>query len=78
MKQSDWAAVILVAGLSLIFSYVLGANFLSPSDNRVAEIEEVIAVQDNFPQPDPEIFNKDAINIAELIEIDESNNKAPF
>ncbi len=78
MKQSEWAAVILIAIVSLIGSYFIGTTFISSSDDRTAQIEQVNPISSDLDTPSEDIFNQDAINLTEIIEISESNTSQPF
>ena len=63
MKKTDIAMIILIASLSVIAAYSIVSIIpgLSPSQEsvRVKTIDEYTA---KVSQPDPTIFNSDAIN----------------
>ena len=78
MKQSEWAAIILIAVISLVGSYFIGNTFVRSEEDRSARIEQVNPISAELDAPDEEIFNSDAINLTEIIEIGESNTSQPF
>lgn len=78
IKQSDVALLILVASISLLASYFVGNALINSPDNRQADIETVVAISPDFPIPDTSIFNGDAINPTQLIQIGQGNSDQPF
>lgn len=60
MKQSDIISVVMVAVIGSIVAFVMVNMFLGePQD---VSYKTVTAVNDQLAEPDPEIFNYDAIN----------------
>lgn len=78
IKQSDIALIILVSGLSLVASFVIGNAVINTDKNRTAQIEVVTAITSNFSEPSNKIFNENAINPTELIQIGENQVDKPF
>lgn len=79
MKQSDIAMVILVASLTLLVSFVIGGRLINSPNVRTTEVERVVSISADFPVPDTTtIFNEDAINPTQLIQIGNSNTEQPF
>lgn len=80
MKQKDVALLVVVAIISGVFSFAI-TQFLFPSSKtRNLSIEKVETISSEFKQPtqnDP-VFNKDAINPTQLIQIGDSNRPNPF
>ena len=62
MKRTDVTAVIFIASLSVLVAYfVTGAIIGSPS-GETAKVKTATPISATIDQPDPSIFNKDAIN----------------
>ena len=78
MKQQDVAMLILIVSLALIISYFVGNALFANSESRTAEVERVQVISSEFPQPDPTIFNKEAINLTETINIGGPGTGNPF
>lgn len=78
MKQADIAMLILIASLSLLISFFVGNTIFGGEDSRSAEVRVVESISVDFPQPDPKIFNEDAINLTEKITIGDTTSATPF
>jgi hypothetical protein len=63
MKKSDLAMIILIAGMSALIAFLIGNQiaFLKPDQNGV-KIPTAQKISTSVTEPDPAIFNKDAIN----------------
>ena len=62
MKRSDIAAIVLIAALSVTVAYfVAGAVVGTPSSESV-KVQTAEPITATIQEPDPAIFNKDAIN----------------
>lgn len=62
MKQSDIFSIIIIAGVGTIVSYFVVNNILGNPDMRYANIKTINPISADLAEPDPELFNKDAIN----------------
>ena len=78
MRQQDIAMLVLIISLSLLFSFFIGGALFGGEDSRTAEVERVQPISPEFPQPDEAVFNKDAINLTETIQIGETTSTNPF
>ncbi len=63
MKKNDLAMMILVAGISMMVSFVVAGYipFLQ-LDRKGVSIKSMDRLSPDVVEPDPAIFNKDAIN----------------
>jgi hypothetical protein len=62
MKNTDIAALIFIASLSVLAAYfIANAVIGSPSEQNV-KVKTVEAISENVEKPDSTVFNKDAIN----------------
>jgi len=78
MKQQDIAMLVLIVSISLTISYFVGNAIFGGESNRSAEVENITPISSEFPQPDEDIFNEDAINLVETITIGETSSSNPF
>jgi hypothetical protein len=83
MNKKELTIVAIAAFIAAIFSIILsGAIFGSPKKNSI-KVPVVEAINSNFPSPQTDdnyksIFNKDAIDPTQLIQIGNDNNSNPF
>lgn len=78
MKQQDIAALILIVSISLVISYFVGNAIFATDSDRTAEVETVLPISAEFIQPDQSIYNNQAINTTETINIGDSTSNNPF
>lgn len=78
MKKNDIAVLILIVAMSLGLAYVLANSLLGGIKQTSVKVEVVEKIQSSVPDPDPTIFNEDAINPSVEIKIGESTNEQPF
>lgn len=77
MKKNNLVVLVLVAGLAAILSLVLSqVLFSGTKHNLTAEVVDPISA--DFQKPDTNIFNQQAINPTQLIQIGDSTNANPF
>lgn len=62
MKKSDIASLILIASLSVLTAYFVANAFLGKSQGESAKVRTVEKITADVKSPDPDVFNKDAIN----------------
>jgi len=77
VKQKDIALIAVVVIFAGIVS-LLFTNFFFSGKSRELTAEKVDAISSKFDKPDPKVFNKDAINPTQLIQIGDNNNPDPF
>ena len=78
MKQSDIAALILIVVIVLFVSVFVGNALFGGEQSRNVEVEVVEPISADFPEPDRAIFNNQAVNPTQTINIGGSNNQNPF
>ena len=69
MKKSDIAMIILVASISMITAYFIGKAIFGDVYNGTATVKTINKYDSQVQQPDPEIFNKNAINPSIQVQI---------
>lgn len=63
MKKTDVAMIILIAAVVMFISYAIAnkMTFLKPPD-KGQTVKVVDSISPTVSDPDPKVFNKDAIN----------------
>lgn len=63
MKKSDIAMIILIASISIIAAYFIVKSLpVFQSTNKPKEVSTFEQIMPDVAEPDPEVFNADAIN----------------
>lgn len=78
MKQKDIAIIIVIVFISAIASLFVSKAIFAPPKNRQQQVEVVLPITADFPQPDSRYFNSTAYDPTKLITISQSNNTDPF
>jgi hypothetical protein len=78
MKQKDLPLIILVVGISAIFSFILSNLLISSPKNRKEKVEVVSPITSDFKEPDKQYFNANSVDPTQLIQIGDNNNQQPF
>ncbi len=60
MKQSDIFTVVLVASIGTIAAFIILNMFLKVPES--AKVKTIDVIESSLAQPDPEMYNIDAIN----------------
>lgn len=74
MKRSEIAMIILIASLSMIFTFTLAQSLLGDKIKRQASVEQAAAVSDQLEQPSKRTFNSTAINPTIEVCVQNSND----
>ena len=78
MKQKDLPILIAIVIVSAIFSLVLTQALFVPKKTKKQQVQIVPKISSEFQKPDDRIFNKNAINPTQLIQIGNDSNPKPF
>lgn len=78
MKQKDIVLIVVVAVFAAIVSLLLTQALFVPKKSQEIAVEVVEPISSEFKEPDKSVFNKDAINPTQLIQIGDTNNSTPF
>ena len=62
MKRTDMAAVIFIASLSVLVAYFVASAVIGRPASETVKVKTATPISADIDQPDPSIFNKDAIN----------------
>lgn len=62
MKNSDIAAIILIASLSMLAAYFIADGIIGKPGNESVKVKTVEKITSEVVEPSTAVFNKDAIN----------------
>jgi hypothetical protein len=62
MKKSDIAMIILIASISVLVSYFVAKAVIGDVQNESVQVKTTESITTTVVQPDPSVFNADAIN----------------
>ena len=62
MKKTDIAAVILISVITTLIAYFIGNALLGDPNEESTTITYMDVVKADVSQPDPEVFNPEAVN----------------
>jgi hypothetical protein len=66
--------IILIASISILVAYFVGKSLFGGAAMGTATVKTVAPINANITQPDPSIFNSNAINPSVQIQIDSSSS----
>lgn len=78
MKKNEIALLILIISVSLISSYFITKLIFGEPKSTATKVEVVDPIASTVEQPNPTVFNKDAINPTVVIQIGNPANQPPF
>lgn len=78
MKQKDLPLLIVVAGVSVIFSIIISKVVISAPKNRQQKVYVVQKINNDFKMVDTRYFNSDSVDPTKLIKIGDNSNSDPF
>jgi hypothetical protein len=78
MKKNDFAALILIASVSLLVAWFIASALIGEPKKEAQKVKTVEAISDQVESPDKRIFNKQAINPTVERSIGKSSDSLPF
>lgn len=78
MKQKDIALILVVIFFSAIVSLVVSKALFTTKQEKLLSAEVVEPVSSEFQEPDKTVFNGEAINPTQIIQIGGDGNQNPF
>jgi hypothetical protein len=69
MKKTDIAMIVFIASASILVAYFVVRAVLGDVYDGSATVKTIDKIDSSIVQPDPRIFNEDAINPAIPVEI---------
>lgn len=73
MKKSDIAMIALIAIASVLVAFFVTRAFLGESATQAEKVKTIEPISAEVQEPDPAIFNSEAINPAVEVQIAPSN-----
>lgn len=62
MKKSDIATLILIAAGSVLIAYFVADGLIGQPSSELEKVRTIEPITAEVVEPDPTVFNKDAIN----------------
>lgn len=78
MKQKDIVVIVAVAFFAAVVSLLLTQTIFVSKKSRELTAETVRPINSQFNEPDKSVFNSEAINPTQLIQIGDNTNSSPF
>jgi hypothetical protein len=78
MKQKDLALILVIAGISAIFSIFISKAIFSTNGSHQLQAQTVQPITSEFPKPDSRYFNSSSFDPSKPITINQNNNSTPF
>jgi hypothetical protein len=75
MKKSDIAMIILIASVSVLMAYFVAKAIIGDVQSQSVRVKTTEKISTEIEEPDPSIFNKNAIN--PTVEVIIGNNQTP-
>ena len=69
MKKTDVAMIVLIATVSIMIAYFVGNSVFGNVSKDSVKVKTIQAISPDVTEPDPAIFNKNAINPAVEVQI---------
>lgn len=73
MKKTDLAMIILIAAASVMVAFFVTRSILGNSATQAVKVKTIESISSTVQDPDPTIFNSNAINPAVEVQITPSN-----
>ena len=80
MKKNEIALIVVIVGIVVLTTYSLLGIFFGQKVLSPVKVQTTTEISSSLEgtEPDPAIFNKDAINPAVSVTIGEQSNQQPF
>lgn len=73
MKKTDLAMVVLIAAISIVAAYFITQSVIGDAATEAKKVQKVEAISSDITEPDPAIFNAQAINPTVEVQITPGN-----
>ncbi len=77
MKKTDIAMIILIAAVSVIIAFFVTKSIVGTPESEVVKVKTIQKIDATLTEPDPAVFNAEAINPAVKVQLDSPTNAAP-
>lgn len=78
MKKNDLALILVTVFFAGVISLLVSKVFFTSGENSQLEAQVVQPITTDFQKPDERVFNEDAINPTQLIQIGNNSKSDPF
>lgn len=75
MKKTDIAMIVLIATISVMVAFFVTQSVIGSPSNETVKVKTVEKITAEVTEPDPAIFNENAINPAVKIEINDDTSQ---
>jgi len=69
MKKTDIAMIVLIASVSILVAFFATKAIFGGSSSDSVQVKTIEPIDSSITDPDPAIFNKDAINPAVEVQV---------
>lgn len=70
MKKTDFAMIILIAAGCVLIAFFVTQSIMGTPESEPQKVQTIEAISSTVEEPDPAIFNSNAINPTIEVEID--------
>jgi hypothetical protein len=78
VKRKDIPIILVIVFVSAIISLFVSKAIFAQPKNRQQKVDVVQPITTDFPKPDSQFFNSNAIDPTKLITIGQNSNSNPF
>ncbi len=78
MKKNDLATILLIASVSAMIAWVVANSLIGEPKKAATKYRTADSISSEIVEPEPTVFNKDAINPTVDRSIGQSSNQLPF
>lgn len=78
MRKKDLPLILVVVLVASVLSLVITNLLFVPKKNKLLDTQVVPQISSEFNKPDQRVFNKDAIDPTQLIQIGDNSNPNPL
>lgn len=78
MKRNEIALILVVVGVVVLATYSIINVFFGQAALSPVKVDKATKISSTVTDPDPEVFNKDALNPAVSVTIGDQSNQQPF
>jgi hypothetical protein len=75
MKKTDIAMIILIATVCVLVAFFVTRAVLGTPGEETVNVKTIEQIDETIAAPDPEIFNKDAINPAVQVQLNDGKQE---
>ena len=73
MKKTDFAMIVLIAAGCILIAFFVTQSILDTPESEPQKVKTIESISSTVEEPNPEIFNSNAINPTVEVQIDAGN-----